>query len=210
MPPQSSGYLIVSIPWTITHFSIKAIHNDFKLRKDRSQRMNKGMLFTIIGGALIVILTSLFSFTPNSANPSSIPSLKVYAIGVINNERIKFQLQLLRQGADISADSQARFLLSQPTLTHLDSSGNTPSKRYAMNGEAGYIAENLSVYHCGDVDACKTAISLAVDDMMKDNEPRSNILKPELTHVSTGIAVGWQSREGIRLRSKKFMMSRRP
>jgi hypothetical protein len=25
---------------------------------------------------------------------------------------------------------------------------------------------------------------------MKDNEPRSNILKPELTHVSTGIAVG--------------------
>jgi len=111
MPPQSSGYLIVSIPWTITHFSIKAIHNDFKLRKDRSQRMNEGMLFTIIGGALIVILTSLFSFTPNSANPSSIPSLMVYAIGVINNERIKFQLQLLRQGADISADSQARFLL---------------------------------------------------------------------------------------------------
>ncbi len=59
-----------------------------------------------------------------------------------------------------------------------------------MNGEAGYIAENLSVYHCGDVDACNTAISLAVDDMMKEKELRSNILKPELTHVSTGIAVG--------------------
>ncbi|PWU79890.1 MAG: hypothetical protein DLM72_15045 [Candidatus Nitrosopolaris wilkensis] len=152
--------------------------------------MNKGMLITIIGGALIVVLTSIFSFTPNSANPSSIPALKVYAIGEINNERIKFQLQPLRQGADISADNQARFLLSQPTLTHLDSSGNIPSKRYAMNGEAGYIAETLSVYHCGDVDACKTAISLAVDDMLKDKEPRSNILKPELTHVSTGIAVG--------------------
>lgn len=81
--------------------------------------MNKGMLITIIGGALIVILTSIFSFTPNSANPSSIPPLKVYAIGVINNERIKFQLQPLRQGADISADNQARFLLSQPTLTPL-------------------------------------------------------------------------------------------
>ena len=98
MPPLSSGYLIDSIPWTITHFSIKAIHNDFKLRKVRSQRMNKGMLFTIIGGALIVILTSIFSFTPNSANPSSIPSLKVYAISVINNERIKFQLQLVTTG----------------------------------------------------------------------------------------------------------------
>ena len=172
--------------------------------------MNNGMLITIIGGVLIVILTSIFSFTPNSANPSSIPALKTYALAVINNERTKFHVQPLREGAAISADNQARFLLTQLSLTHLDSSGNTPSKRYALNGETGYVAENLSVYHCGDVDACKTAISLAVDDMMKDNEPRSNILKPELTHVSTGIAVGWQSREGIRLRSKKFMMSRRP
>ena len=59
-----------------------------------------------------------------------------------------------------------------------------------MNGEAGYIAENLSVYHCGDVDACKTAISLAVDDMMKDLQSRANILNPEMTRVSTGMAVG--------------------
>ena len=59
-----------------------------------------------------------------------------------------------------------------------------------MNGEVGYVAENLSVYHCGDVDACKTAINLAVDDMMKDKESQANILNPDLTHVSTGIAVG--------------------
>jgi uncharacterized protein YkwD len=36
----------------------------------------------------------------------------------------------------------------------------------------------------------QTAISFAVDDMMKDKESRANILNPELTHVSTGIAVG--------------------
>ena len=167
-----------------------AIQNDFKLVEVRSETMNKGMLITIIGGALIVILTSIFSFTPNSANPSSIPALKAYALDVINNERNKFHTQLLRQGAAISADNQARFLLTQPTLTHLDSSGNIPSKRYTLNGEVGYVAENLSVYHCGDVEACKTAISLAVDDMMKDKESQANILNPDLTHVSTGIAVG--------------------
>src|SRR6266702_3287 len=148
------------------------------------------MLVTIIGGALIVILTSLFAFTPNSANLSSIPALKSYALSVVNSERIKLHLQPLRQGAAISADNQARFLLTQPTLTHLDSSGNTPSKRYSESGETGYVAENLSVYHCGDVDACKTAIGLAVDDMMKDKESQANILNPDLTHVSTGIAVG--------------------
>jgi len=152
--------------------------------------MNKGMLITIIGGALIVILTSIFSFTPNSANQSSIPALKAYALAVINNERTKFHVQPLGEGAAISADNQARFLLTQPTLTHLDSSGNIPSKRYALNGEVGYVAENLSVYHCGDVDACKTAISLAVDDMMKDKESQANILNPDLTHVSPGIAAG--------------------
>jgi uncharacterized protein YkwD len=152
--------------------------------------MHKGMLITIIGGVLIVILTGIFAFTPNSANPSSIPALKSYALSIINNERINFHLQPLRQGSAISADNQARFLLTQPTLTHLDSSGNTPSERYSKNGETGYVAENLSVYHCGDIDACKTAISFAVDDMMKDKESRANILKPELTHVSTGIAVG--------------------
>src|SRR5438034_8918375 len=124
---------------------------------DNVERMNKAMLTTIIGGALIVILTSLFAFTPNSANPSSTPALKSYALSVINNERSKSHLQPLRQGAAISADNQARFLLTQPTLTHLDSSGNTPSKRYSKNGETGYVAENLSVYHCSDVDACKTA-----------------------------------------------------
>jgi uncharacterized protein YkwD len=152
--------------------------------------MNKGMLITIIGGLLIVILTSIFAFTPNTANPSSIPALKSYALSIINNERIKFHLQPLHQGPDILADNQAKFLLTQPTLTHLDSSGNTPSKRYSKNGETGYVAENLSVYHCGDVDACKTAISFAVDDMMNDKVSRANILNPKLTHLSTGIAVG--------------------
>lgn len=62
--------------------------------------------------------------------------------------------------------------------------------RYSKNGETGYIAENLSVYHCGDVDACKTAVSFAVEEMMKNNESKTNILNPELTHVSPGIAVG--------------------
>lgn len=152
--------------------------------------MHKGMLITIIGGVLIVILTAIFAFTPNSANPSSIPALKSYALSIINNERINFHLQSLREGSVISADNQARYLLTQPTLTHLDSSGNTPSERYSKNGETGYVAENLSVYHCGDIDTCKTAISFAVDDMMNDKESRANILKPELTHVSTGIAVG--------------------
>jgi uncharacterized protein YkwD len=152
--------------------------------------MNKGLLITIIGGAVIVILTARYAFTPNSANPSSVPYLKSYALALINDERIKFNLQPLHQGPDILADNQAKFLLTQPTLTHLDSSGNTPSERYSKTGETGYVAENLSVYHCGDIYACKTAISVAVDDMMKDKESRANILKPELTHVSTGIAVG--------------------
>ncbi len=152
--------------------------------------MNKGMLITIIGGVLIVILTSIFAFTPNSANPSSIPALKSYALSIINNKRINFHLQPLRQGSAISADNQARFLLTQPTLTHIDSSGNDPSKRYSENGETGYVAENLSVYHCGDIYACETAISNAVDDMMNDGVSRRNILNPDLTHVSTGIAVG--------------------
>jgi uncharacterized protein YkwD len=153
-------------------------------------RMNKGLLITIIGGGLIVLLTAIFAFTPNSANPSSIPALKSYALALINNERVKFHLQPLHQGPDILADNQAKFLLTQPTLTHLDSSGNSPSERYSKNGETGYAAENLSVYHCGDIDACKTAMSFAIYDMMKHKESYANILNPELTHVSTGIEVG--------------------
>jgi uncharacterized protein YkwD len=136
------------------------------------------------------LLTAIFAFTPNSANPSSVPYLKWYALALINNERIKFHLQPLHQGPVILADNQAKFLLSQPTLTRLDASGNIPSERYSKSNETGYVAENLSVYHCGDIDACRTAISFAVDDMMKDKESRANILKPGTTHVSTGIAVG--------------------
>jgi len=79
--------------------------------------MHKGLLITIIGGGLIVLLTAIFAFTPNSANPSSIPALKSYALALINNERINFHLQPLHQGHDILADNQAKFLLSQPTTT---------------------------------------------------------------------------------------------
>lgn len=42
--------------------------------------MNKVMLISIIGGALIALLTAIFAFTPNSVNPSSIPTLKSYAL----------------------------------------------------------------------------------------------------------------------------------
>jgi uncharacterized protein YkwD len=152
--------------------------------------MNKVMLISIIGGVLIVLLTAIFAFTPNSANPSSIPTLKSYALQVINNQRLKFHLRPLLEGVAISADKQAKFLLTQLFLTHLDASGNSPSKRYLENGETGYVAENLSVYHCGDFYACETAISNAVDDMMNDAVSKRNILNPNLTHVSTGIAVG--------------------
>ena len=48
----------------------------------------------------------------------------------------------------------------------------------------------FNTYLLGDADACKTAISVALDDMMKDVESRANILNPEMTHVSTGMAVG--------------------
>lgn len=65
-------------------------------------------------------------------------------------------------------------------------SGNDPSKRYSENGETGYVAEKLSVYHCGDIYAWETAVSNAVDDMMNDAVSRRNILNPDLTHVSTG------------------------
>jgi hypothetical protein len=44
------------------------------------------MLISIIDGVLIVLLTAIFAFIPNSANPSSIPALKSYALQVINNE----------------------------------------------------------------------------------------------------------------------------
>jgi len=148
------------------------------------------MLISIIGGVLIVLLTAIFAFTPNSANPSSIPALKSYALQVINNQRLKFHLQPLREGAAISAEKQAKFLLTQLTLTHVDYSGNSPSKRYSENGETGYVAESLSIYHCGDIYACETAISNAVDDMMNDAVSKKNILNPYLTNVSTGIAVG--------------------
>ena len=152
--------------------------------------MNKVMAISILGGVLIVFLTAIFAFTPNSANPTSVPALKSFALQIINNQRLKFHLQPLRPGAAISADKQAKFLLTQLTLTHIDSSGNGPSQRYLEDHETGYVAENLSVYHCGDIYACETAISNAIDDMMNDEVLKKNLLNPDLTHVSTGIAVG--------------------
>jgi hypothetical protein len=67
-------------------------------------------------------------------------SLKTHKL-IVEGDKENFQCQ----GSDILADNQAKFLLSQPTLTHLDASGNTPSERYSKNNQTGYVAANLFI-----------------------------------------------------------------
>ncbi len=55
-----------------------------------------------------------------------------------------------------------------------------------MNGETGYVAENLSVYHCGDADACKTAKLqpiLGLTDILRSNKRMDRAAQEELLDV---------------------------
>ena len=109
---------------------------------------------------------------------------------IINQQRQKFNLTLLKQGQGVAAENQAKFILTQTTITHMDSYKNSPMQRYIMTGERGYTAENLSLYHCSDNVSCKIAVSTALEEMIRDHESDLNILNPGNTHVSIGIAVG--------------------
>lgn len=52
--------------------------------------MNRTLLLgSMMGGVIIVFITTIFSFTPNSADPSSIPLLKEYTYKLVNKERQK-------------------------------------------------------------------------------------------------------------------------
>jgi len=153
--------------------------------------MRNSLLYgAILGSALVVLLTTLFAFAPNSADQSSIPTLKAYLLKIINQQRQRISLTLLKQGEGIAAQNQANFLLTQTTITHLDYSRNSPMQRYMLSGERGYAAENLSLYHCSDDVSCKIALSTVLEEMTRDQEANLNILNPGITHVSIGIAVG--------------------
>ena len=65
--------------------------------------MRNSVLYgAIVGSALVVILTTLFAFAPNSADKSSIPSLKAYLLNVLNQQRQKFGLTLLKEGLGLA------------------------------------------------------------------------------------------------------------
>jgi uncharacterized protein YkwD len=153
--------------------------------------MRNSLLYgAMLGSALVVLLTTLFAFAPNSADQSSIPILKAYLLKIINQQRQKTSLTLLKQGEGIAAQNQANFILAQTTITHLDYYKNSPMQRYFLSGERGYVAENLSLYHCSDDVSCKIALSTAIEEMTTDREANLNILNPGINHVSLGIAVG--------------------
>jgi len=146
---------------------------------------------TIVGGAIIVILTGLFSFTPDSASQSNIPIFKDMVVHKVNDLRIKAEKEPLRIGHSIAADKQARFLITQQLNPgHAGPAGETPEKRYMSSGESGFLGENISVYGCSDLRTCKTAISIAIDDMLDDPQERQNIYDDRATHLSPGIEVG--------------------
>jgi uncharacterized protein YkwD len=154
--------------------------------------MNRTLLLgSMMGGVIIVFITTIFSFTPNSADPSSIPLLKEYTYKLVNKERQKFNVQPIKEGEAIAAEKQAKYILTQPTITHLDSSGNSPRQRYLQTRETRFIGENIFIYRCEDLSSCETAISFAIEEIIKkDKEAKSTILNPNIIHLSIGIAVG--------------------
>lgn len=136
-------------------------------------------------------------------------SIIQYALEKINNDRIKFNLPLVKLTQNEAAQLHAEDVFkTKSNSTHWTTDGMKPYMKYSAYGGTGYIEQNIASrgYNNDTLNKCKNGIAkcdminpyeeieyaqqtmVYNDTMCCADSHRNNILDKKHTHVSIGIA----------------------
>jgi hypothetical protein len=125
------------------------------------------------------------------------------ALEIVNKDRIDNGLDPLALSTNGAAQAHAEDILRTRTVSHWMTNGEKPYMTYARHGGAGGIGQNVAFRGATDAMQCEQTLCDSIDPikmleeiehaMMFDDEDyewgnKGNILDPEHTHVSFGIA----------------------
>ena len=126
------------------------------------------------------------------ADPELIEESKLLMLDLINKERTKHNLTLVKLGNSSAAQSHADDMIENCFLSHWGIDGMKPYMRHSMDGGYQYNAENISGYHyCVGYGYVNETPNEGVKDamygLMASPGHRDNILDPHHRFVSIGV-----------------------
>ncbi|MBZ0189383.1 MAG: hypothetical protein K8F91_24270 [Candidatus Obscuribacterales bacterium] len=124
------------------------------------------------------------------AQPLSI--LGEFALELINLERRKRNMPALENEELLQkmADAHLQDLVGRGVISHSNSKGHNPDRRYSLLGGTNAISESLVSLNTADLRSSKltkAAVASVIKKMMKRQDDREALLAPESTHVALAL-----------------------
>jgi uncharacterized protein YkwD len=125
---------------------------------------------------------------PDSYHKASKAVLDSFALELINYERQRRALGNLEPNhlAQRMADEHVADLVERNVVSHSNSKGDNPDKRYTSLGGVDAVNENLAVLNSADLGTaklCKAAVAKILKQMLMQQDDREALLAPEATHI---------------------------
>lgn len=129
---------------------------------------------------------------PDSYHKIDKATLDSFARELINFERQKLALGKLEHNhlAQKMADEHLRDLVERGVVSHNNSKGDNPDRRYTLLGGVDAVNENLAVIggsELGPNKLCKAAVAKIFKQMLMQQDGREALMAPEATHLGFAI-----------------------
>ncbi len=140
----------------------------------------------------LAYLDDLISRPENSSEaPQQV--LESFALELINYERQRRGVDALSSDdlAQRMANTQLQDLVKRSVVSHTDSKGDNPDRRYTLLGGTDAINESLVTVDTSQIGyskPTKAAVALALKQLYKRQDDREFLLSPAATHVALSIA----------------------
>lgn len=129
---------------------------------------------------------------PDSYQKSNRTILDAYALELINYERQRRALGNLQHNhlAQKMADEQIRDLAERGVVSHNNSKGDNPDRRYTLLGGVDAVNETLAILNTAELNTshlCKAAVAKSLKQLLMQQDDREALLAPEATHIGFAI-----------------------
>jgi len=146
-------------------------------------------------------------------NREAVPAnvIAEFVLELFNLERRKRNMPPLENDELIQkmADEHVADMQGRGVISHVDSKGANPDRRYTLLGGTNAITESLVSINTADLGSSRTtkaAAALMIKSMLKRQDDREALLAPESTHVATSMGA---TDDGTRIFGCTVIMTRR-
>ncbi len=131
---------------------------------------------------------------PENMTAVSAPELAQYAVSLLNRERQAYGVAAITPDnvAEQMAGELASDLAKRNVLSHFNSSGDGPDRRFTLLQGADALNEGIASVKTSEVGSkrmCKAAVARILKTMLGRQDDRDALLNPDATHIGFALAL---------------------